>query len=96
MRNETMMLPVKCREGGSGDASFGHTLGTVGGFLEDAKALAADLRRRLPERCLKSHVTPSQLVLVGDAAEESSGEISSGEDGSGEDGSGDESSGETA
>ena len=56
------------------------------------KALAAGLRRRLPERCLKSHVTPSQLVSF--AAEESSGEISSGEDGSGEDGSGDESSGD--
>ena len=68
MRNETMMLPVKCHEGGSGDASFGHTLDTAGGFIADSDALEADLRRRLPERCLKSHVTPSQLVSF--AAEE--------------------------
>ena len=77
-----------------GPSSQGWTLDTAGGFIADSDALEADLRRRLPERCLKSHVTPSQLVLVGDAAEESSGEISSGEDGSGEDGSGDESSGD--
>ena len=92
MRNETMMLPVKCREGGSGDAASG-TLGTVGGFIGDAKASQptcgagwSAVGRLMP---------PSQLVSFSLAAERL-GEISSGEDGSGEDGSGDESGGEKA